>query len=159
MLSRFSTRRYTLLPIVATALMTALVVSSCKKAGYDYQAIAAIANINITVGLSQSHPFLAEYNRTVRIEDGIPISLGLDSGGEAYVNVYETPNELILQTFYTHVLVIDKATKAAVKEERPLTKTEIDSFVGAFDFVDLEAYQFIEGDENSTFDPSVVKGG
>ena len=144
-----------LLPVMASALM----VSSCRRVGYDYWASTTISGINIEVGLSQAHPFLAEYKRTVLIGNDKRFKLGIDSGGLSYINVFDTPESLVFQTFYTHILVVDIAMGKATLEKRPLTQTEIDSFVGAFDFVDLDDYQFVGGDENSTFNPAVVKGG
>mgnify|MGYP001793688887 CR=1 FL=1 len=62
------------------------------------------------------------------------------------------------------MLVVDKDTKQYELEQRPLTSSEIARFVGAFKFLDLEAYEFVGREEladgeNLGFDPAVMKGG
>lgn len=145
--------RHLVFPVVVSAL---LMITSCQKATYRNQ--AQLSGITIDVELVQSHPFLAEYKRFILIEDMHRISLGLDSGGEAFVNAFETPNTVVLQTDHTHVLVINKGTKDYTLEERPLSQSEIDAFSGSFKFVDPGRYEFVR-DANQDFDPSVTKGG
>ena len=136
--------------------VSALVVTSCQAPAYHSS--AQLGGINIEVQLVQSHPFLAEYKRLISVEGKRPISLGLDSGGISFVNAFETSDKVILQTFHTHVLVIDKATKDYTLEKRPLSQSEIDAFSGSFKFVERGRYEFVR-DVTQDFDPSVMKGG
>jgi len=144
--------RNIVLPIIASALL----VTSCRRPFHQSQ--AQFSGINVEVQLVQTHPFLAEHDRLISIEGNWYIPLGLDSGGEAFVNAFETPSQVILQTSHTHILIIDKATKDYTLEKRPLSQSEIDTFSGTFKFVDFDRYEFVP-DPNQDFDPTVTKGG
>lgn len=146
------------------AVASVLLVSSCGLQQYDFRAGTTLDGLTVEVGLLQSHPYLAEYKRAVLIDGQPPVSLGIDSGGYAYINAFETDEQLILQTFHTHVLVVSKQTKQYALEKRALTPSEIEGFIGSFKFVEPETYEFVGrealvNDDSPGFDPKVVKGG
>ena len=118
-----------------------------------------IAGINIGVGLVHNHAFIAEYKRYVLFDENEKVHLGDDTGGYAYINLFELENKLILQTFWPKILVIDKKSKKYVLEERPLENIEVASFVGKFHFMEHGKYGFTSKEKDPKFIAEVMKGG
>jgi len=107
----------------------------------------------LRVVLKASHPFLAEYDRSFRVErDGRAtredVELFPDTGGYARVNLYQLGSAVLLQTVGNDEYLIDAntgvVTTRPIKTGEPVaTRPSGATFMGAFDFDERDRFVFI----------------
>ena len=143
---------------ITLLLFPILIGCSYKK----YEAETEISAQRIKVSLVHNNQFLAEYKRSIEINSGNPIKFGQDTGGYSFVNIFETPDNIVMQTFHNQIIIIDKQSKAVALVARPLYESEIIGFVGKFDFDKSKGervYTFVPKAADPKFAPTVMQGG
>jgi hypothetical protein len=119
----------------AILLLISLALSGCS-ADYDHVAETAIEGVTVRVGLRHSHPFLAEYKRTLEIEHAGQIEkkeIFPDTGGYAWVVIADDRGRL-------EVRDLDGVQfSMPLKSSTAATRT----YLGKFDFDSKRVYRFI----------------
>lgn len=143
--------------MVRTAVFLILaVLSFVLFGGAGYQAsYSPTSDLQIAVSMSQMHPYLAEYERELRVRRGgneSKLPLFGDSGGYALVNVYRNEaSGFILRTMGNDEYAIDEAS-GEIRERRYQYRCHDEGpkgahFVGAFDFDESHEWKFIPAHE------------
>jgi len=132
--------------VVAVVVGAALL--ACGRA--EYSAQYAIPNSNTVVGvqLTQSHPFLAEYDRVLFFGPAEGpfqrIALFPDTGGYTLVNLYKLDaSTLIADTIgnQSYRIELDSDPGTPVLRNQPVESST--QFLGAFDFDKSREWRFI----------------
>lgn len=121
--------------------------------GASYEAYYALpgSRYRIEVSLSQMHPYLAEYNRELRVRSADRerrSELFPDTGGYARANLYRTPQStFVVRTMGNHEYVIDGDSGDIVELPHMVQCGEGGPpdalFLGAFDFDGTRQWRFI----------------
>jgi hypothetical protein len=141
------------------AFVVVAIVAWLVFGGTSYEAWHALpgSRYRLVISLAQMHPYLAEYERELRVEgNGRATTLHLfpDTGGYALVNVYSvSPSSFVLRTMGNDEYVIDSQS-GQVQQRRHLSECDGPgprnaAFLGAFDFDTARRWRFISADERA----------
>lgn len=110
------------------------------------------AGTRVTVTRVASHPFLARYNLTLRIEglNGCRTSMELfpDTGGVSRRNLYDTPSELLYVIGQYDARVIDPRNCVITLSEFRFLGTRR-SFLGSFDENEGRGWMFLSREQRA----------
>lgn len=140
----------------ATAVTAVLMWAVISPYAYSYD--VEIDEYKVRVGFQADHPKNPEYKRFVHIDMYGKIDFGKDKGGIDYINVFDLDDAIVLQTFWSEIVVFDKKNKSLSLIERPLNEEEKQAFVGKFHFVEPNRYGFTYKKDDPNFD-SMMMGG
>ena len=127
--------------------------------GSSYEARYALpgSSYGLVVSLSQMHPYLAEYERELRVEGGgraTTLPLFPDTGGYALVNLYSVnSSSFVLRTMGNDEYLIDNQS-GQVSQRRHFSGCDERgpsdaAFLGAFDFDAAGQWRFIPANERA----------
>lgn len=137
---------------------------SCSKQVHEIKATYFPANTNasISIILTPEHPYLAEYNRTLKItKGGVEVyrkKLFIDSGGYANTNLYYDKKSYILLDINGDLYEIDKNINVVTTHNYWNTRELPKNFIGAYEFIKKE-FRFISNDERKEKEMKLLKGG
>ena len=143
-------------PLLALVLFV-VAASGCGDAEHSASMSVPGSRDSIRIVLKSTHPFLAEYDRSLRIErDGqltqAEVPLFPDTGGYARVNVYEQDAVLVLRTAGPDEYLLERSTgRLSTRSLEAGTSKAVASeatFVGAFDFDDQGTFAFIPASQS-----------
>jgi len=140
--------------------MIALIACSASEPPTEYTAQYRLPGsaLLLSVELHQSHPFLAEYDRSLVLEGGarklVEIDLFPDTGGYALVNLYRSASgDYVVRTQGNHYYILTLASGSITPHEDHTglvtARAAGEEFVGAFDFDAQRGWRFISAAERS----------
>ncbi len=132
------------------ALIIAGLVVACGDREHSAAVTLPDSPITLRVVLSPSHPYLAEYDRWLILEQDSHVQskteLFPDTGGYALVNVYRVDSEVLLLTEGDHDYHVDLRSSRLTTTPKVRGKSGSQvrgEFLGAFDFDTYHIWRFV----------------
>jgi hypothetical protein len=154
LLRRISVSLCASVAIIVGLLVWAFVFPPVHKAEHVIEA----SRTRITMQFTPSHPYLAEYDRSVEVAfaSGTTsrIELFPDSGGYARSQLYEAPDGSLFVKGYFDVAQVNQLEGSILVNVRPVPKDA--KYLGAFDYVQDVGFRFVSAEESAE-DPLVVR--
>lgn len=135
------------------ALLLAIAAAACGDAQHSATVSLPESPFSMRVVLTSSHPFLAEYDRAFTIEGegraiAEAVSIFPDTGGYAFINLYQAGSIVVVQTMGNDEYHIDLSTGRVTTRPLEFVETIVrrpseGTFLGAFDFDEDRRWVFI----------------
>ena len=135
---------------VVAAILLWAIVSFWFSSSLDAEVVLPDSDTQIVLELTPSHPFLAEYKRTLVLrKNGFPdqrVGMVADTGGYSRTQLYRLPDGHFFVRSFFEVIKIDpmKHRLIVLPEKQVVDGT----YLGAFDDTSERKWQFISADKS-----------
>jgi hypothetical protein len=130
---------------VATILVALVIWAYASPPAYEVEHVVMSSRTRIKMQFTPSHPYLAEYNRSVVVTwaNGRESRAELfpDTGGYKRSQLYQDPNGTLFVKGYFDLALVDPAASSILIKSSPMP--EAAKYIGAFDYVRNVGFQFL----------------